>query len=148
LASDGSNIVNVFSTLTRSEQGAVASAFCGLVPLYQDVDARPSSNGHHRIVFRDRWASGLWYEPAEVSDGTILTLALLRLQHQQPPSDLITIEEPERGLHPYLLGELVRLLRKLAEGSLGPKAVQVVLATHSAELLAFARPEEVRFLSR
>lgn len=31
---------------------------------------------------------------------------------------------------------------------MGRKAVQVVLATHSAELLDFMRPEAVRFLSR
>jgi hypothetical protein len=31
---------------------------------------------------------------------------------------------------------------------LGPRPIQVVLATHSAELLEFAQPNEVRFVSR
>jgi predicted ATP-binding protein involved in virulence len=36
----------------------------------------------------------------------------------------------------------------MAHGELGPKQVQVVMATHSAELLEYARPEEVRFINR
>lgn len=72
-------------------------------------------------------------------------LAFLTLKYQSQRPDIITIEEPERGLHPYLLGELVKFLRELTEG---PNGIQVVLATHSAELLEHLKPEEVRFLSR
>jgi len=61
---------------------------------------------------------------------------------------LIGIEEPERGLHPFLLNELLVMLRRLTNGGLGRKRIQVLLATHSADLLEFVKPEEVRFLSR
>jgi predicted ATPase len=113
-------------------QGSVAEELAKLVPVLQDVNARPHprGGGKHRLVFQDRWADSIWYEPHEVSDGTILTLAYLLLPHQEPPLDLVGIEEPERGLHPYLLGEIVGLLRKLSRGELGSKPVQVVLATH------------------
>jgi predicted ATPase len=104
--------------------------------------------GHLRLVFQDRWNDRVWYAPEEVSDGTILLLAFLVLQHQQPPLDLIAIDELERGLHPYLLGELVAILRKMATGQLGPHAAQIVAATHSSDLLDFVKPEEVRFLTR
>ena len=46
------------------------------------------------------------------------------------------------------MSELVQALRKLATGQLGPKPVQVLLATHSAELLEFVEPTEVRFFRR
>jgi predicted ATPase len=144
----GSNFANVFATLTRAEQGELVHAFTSLVPMYADVVVRPSENGHHRLMFQDRWQPSLWYEPHQVSDGSILLLAFLTLQYQRTPVDIIAIEEPERGMHPYLIGELIQLLRKLATGKLGPKAIQVILATHSAELLEFAEPTEVRFLSR
>lgn len=75
-------------------------------------------------------------------------LALLALQHQSPPVGLITIEELERGLHPYLVGEILSVLRRMTRGELGAAPTQIVVATHSAELLEFADPKEVRFLSR
>lgn len=78
----------------------------------------------------------------------MLVLAFLVLQYQNPPVDLITIEEPERALHPYLLDEVIQLLRRMTTGEIGNKPIQVVLATHSAELLEYVRPEEVRFLTR
>ena len=145
---NGGNLANVFATLSRSEQSALAEQFKVLVPMYDDVDVKPYQAGSHRLVFRDRWTPSFQYEPSQVSDGTMLMLAFLVIQYQPQPIDVLAIEEPERGLHPYLVGEVVRMLRRLATGDLGPRAIQVVLATHSAELLEFAEPREVRFLSR
>lgn len=144
----GSNLTNVFATLSRKTQGEVALALRQLVPVLQDVDVRPTQAGHHELRFQDRWDPSLWFTASEVSDGTMLMLAFLVLQHQEPPMELLAIEEPDRGLHPYLLGELVKLLRGMADGTIGPKAMQIVLATHSADLLDHLRPEEVRFLTR
>lgn len=145
----GFNLTNLFYSLGRARQSKVAEQLSRLVPAIRDVDVRPTENaGRHTLLFEDRWREGLWYKPAEVSDGTILMLAFVVLQYQEPPVDLLCIEEPERGLHPYLLGEVVDLLRKLAHGELGERPIQVLLATHSAELLDRAQPEEVRFLSR
>jgi predicted ATPase len=148
LSSNGSNLTNVFGTLTRQQQSAVAQELCRLVPMFRDVDLDPVSNGNHRLRFQDRWNPELWFAPKQVSDGTMLMLAFIVLQYQNPPVDLITIEEPERALHPYLLDELIQMLRKMSTGEIGKKPVQVVLATHSAELLDYVRPEEVRFLTR
>jgi predicted ATPase len=144
----GSNLTNVFGTLTRKQQEAFSRQFCRLVPMFRDLDTVPLSDGHHNLRFQDRWNPDVWYTPQEVSDGTLLVVAFLSLQYQSKPVDLVAIEEPERGLHPYLIGELIHLLRELATGAIGEKPIQVVLATHSAELLEFVRPEEVRFLNR
>ncbi|HEX8706108.1 MAG TPA: AAA family ATPase [Myxococcaceae bacterium] len=144
----GDNLTNVFATLTRQQQGAVARELCRLVPMFSDVDLQPTADGRHQLRFQDRWNPDLWFAPNQVSDGTMLVLAFIVLQYQNPPADIITIEEPERALHPYLLEELIQLLRKMTTGEIGKKPVQVVLATHSAEMLEYVRPEEVRFLTR
>lgn len=148
LAEGGENLTNVFATLTRGTQARVSELLCQLVPLYADVSARPAHNGHHRVMFQDRWSTKIWYEPDEVSDGTMLLLALLTAVHSEPPPDILAIEEPEHSLHPYLLGEVIGMLRDLSTGKLGTAPVQVVLATHSAELLEFVEPREVRFVAR
>jgi predicted ATPase len=151
LAGDGQNIVNVFASFDRATQGAVAGEFCRLLGMFADVNARPSpsDNGYQRLVFQDAWDRSVWYETNEVSDGTMLFFAFTLLKFQRPGIELLAIEEPERGLHPYLLGELIGLLRALATplNGEGPRS-QVILATHSPELLEFVRPEEARFFRR
>jgi predicted ATPase len=145
----GANFTNVFATLPRAVQGKLAAEFGRFIPVFADVDARPSENeGAHRLVFQDRWNADVWYEPSQVSDGSLLTLAFLLLQHQKPAVEVLVIEELERGLHPYLIGELVDLLRRMANGEIGSKPMHIVLTTHSASLLEFVRPEEVRLLNR
>ncbi len=144
LESRGANLANVFGSLTRVEQVQLASKLCEHVPVYDDVDTRPTSGGNHQVVFSDRWADGLWYTPHEVSDGTMLTLGFLTIPYQRQQPDLLLVEEPERGLHPYLMEQVLSLLRELAT----KRDIQVLVATHSATLLEFALPEEVRFLSR
>lgn len=148
LEENGYNLANVFATLARKQQDSIAQELVQRVPVVADVNVRPSSSGQHRLVFQDRWAPNVWYEPHEISDGTMLMLAFLVLQYEQPPVDLLAIEEPERGLHPYLLGETLSFMRKLSTGEIGARSTQIILATHSAELLEFAQPDEVRFLSR
>ncbi|HEX2570893.1 MAG TPA: AAA family ATPase [Polyangia bacterium] len=150
LKSDGSNLANVFDTLTRKQQALLAQELCRLVPVLADVDVGPMQGitGQHQLRFQDRWNPQAWYQPNEVSDGTILLTAYLTLAYAQQPPHLLAIEEPERGLHPFLLSELVEFLRGLATGQIGSQPIQIVLATHSAELLDVLKPEEVRFLSR
>jgi predicted ATPase len=151
LSETGDNLTNVFATLTRQQQVAVARDLAALVPSISDVDAGPHESvgpGNAILRFQDRWDHDVWYAPGEVSDGTVLVLAYLVLQHQNPPVDVIAIEEPERGLHPYLLAQLIDLLRGISEGRIGPRPVQIVLATHSPLLLNVLKPEEVRFLTR
>jgi predicted ATPase len=118
--------------------------------LFADLNATPSGNGHHRLLFTDRWSPTVRYEPAEVSDGTILLVAFLTLLHMETPPELLCIEEPERSLHPFLLAEVLDLLRALTTGALSPSGakVQVLIATHSPQVVSLVRPEEVRFVSR
>jgi predicted ATPase len=148
LDSDGSNLANVFGTLSRTQKEAFSRQLCGLVPMFVDIDTEPLAAGHHELRFQARWNPDVWYRPHEISDGTLLFVALLTLFYQAAEIDLVAIEEPERGLHPYLIGELIKLLRDRATGKIGPRPIQMVLATHSAGLLEHVRPEEARFLDR
>jgi predicted ATPase len=141
---DGANLANLISTLPRVDQARLAKELSARVAGIADVDVVPSGGGRHQLRFHDRWSKTA-FSPNEVSDGTILMLAFLALRYQPNAPELITIEEPERGLHPYLLGELVSFLRGLSAGA---RPLQIVVATHSAEFLEHMRPEEVRFLSR
>lgn len=56
--------------------------------------------------------------------------------HPRPPRTIL-IEEPEKGLHPKRLGQVVQLLRDLTKGKFGDHPAQVIVTTHSPYLLDF-----------
>ncbi len=146
LTPPGDNLTNVFDTLNREEQRRLVTQFCELVPVFSDVNAKPVSDGSKHLLFTDRWNSSVEYTPAQVSDGSMLVLALLMLHQRQAP-EVLAIEELERGIHPYRPGAR-GVLRRLTTGEIGGRSKRVVLATHSPEVLSCVRLEEVRVLKR
>ena len=77
---------------------------------------------------------------AQASDGSLLVLAYLTLLHLPDPPRVILVEEPENGIHPKRLEEVLKILRKLIEKR---KRTQIIMTTHSPYLLDFFKPEEV-----
>jgi predicted ATPase len=74
--------------------------------------------------------------PADcASAGLRLLLFFLTLAYRPAPPTIILVEEPENGIHPRRLGEVMRLLRGLSQGDFGGHAAQVILTTHSPYLL-------------
>src|SRR5262249_48133148 len=63
LLDDGGNLTNVFATLTRSQQIALAAEICRLAPVYADVDYQPlpGGGGEVQLRFQDKWRSDVWY---------------------------------------------------------------------------------------
>ena len=84
----------------------------------------------------------------QASDGAILFLGVLALAHLPEPPPLLLIEEPENGIYPKRLEEVVRLLKQLVLRSDGDPFPQIILSTHSPYVLSFFEPDEVTFLSR
>ena len=61
-------------------------------------------------------------------------LFFLALAHHPSPPNLILVEEPENGVHPKRLSEIVDLLRAISKGEHGGGS-QIILTTHSPYLL-------------
>jgi hypothetical protein len=83
----------------------------------------------------------------QASDGAILFLGFLALANLPNPPRMLLIEEPETGIYPERLGQVIELLRKMTEEA-GENAPQIVFTTHSPYVLSFFQPEEVTFMSR
>ncbi len=77
---------------------------------------------------------------AQASDGLLLVLAYLTLLHLPNPPRVILVEEPENGIHPKRLGEIMKILRQLIERQ---NRTQILMTTHSPYLLDLFKPEEV-----
>jgi predicted ATPase len=119
--------------------------FCHFFPQFTSV--RVETEGSLKgIRFECRSSETLRAQQA--SDGAILFLAYLALAHLPDPPKLLLIEEPENGIYPKRLGEVIKMLKEMVYRSEGIRFPQIILSTHSPYVLSFFEPEEVTFLSQ
>ncbi len=71
------------------------------------------------------------YQADEVSDGVLYFLTLLCILYQPNPPKLLLLEEPEKGIHPRRIHEIMEFIFRLAED----KGVQVILTSHSVHVV-------------
>ena len=98
-----------------------------------------TSEGHHKVP-----ASAL-------SQGTLISLAILTLAYLPEPPSVVGLEEPDRGIHPRLLRCVKDALHRLSHPeSCGEdrEPVQVIATTHCPYFLDLFRPEEVVIANR
>lgn len=82
------------------------------------------------------------YFPAfEVSDGTIDVISLIIALYFQS-EDFIIIEELERNIHPYLISKILEMINEVSEHK------QIILTTHSPEILKYVEKENILFIKR
>lgn len=77
----------------------------------------------------------------QMSEGLLYYLAFAVLPYLEPTA-LLLVEEPENGLHPARIAEVMRVLRAISEKT------QVIIATHSPLVVNELRPEEVTVVTR
>lgn len=77
---------------------------------------------------------------SQASDGVLLVLAYLTVLYLPKPPRVVLVEEPENGIHPKRLQDVLKILRDLV-GEQGH--TQVILATHSPYVVDLFKPEEV-----
>jgi predicted ATPase len=92
--------------------------------------------GHHKI------------QASELSQGTLIALAILTLAYIPDPPPIVCLEEPDRGMHPRLLRDVRDAMYRLSyPEDYGEKRepVQVIATTHSPYLLDLYKdhPEEI-----
>ncbi len=82
--------------------------------------------------------------PRQLSDGTLrfICLSTLLLQPVELQPELILIDEPELGLHPYALTLLAEMLQHASDSR------QIIASTQSADLVSELDPENVVVVDR
>lgn len=76
-----------------------------------------------------------------MSEGMLYWLAFAALRYSQGPA-LLLIEEPENGLHPSRIRDVMTILRDVSQ------RVQVVIASHSPLVINELSPDEVSLVTR
>ena len=108
-----------------------------ILPFFAEFDLKPEF-GRLLLAWRERGTDRV-FTASQAADGMLRTMALVALL-QQPESDLpdvIIMDEPELGLHPYAIEVLAGLIRAASQHS------QVILATQSVSLVDRFSPEDI-----
>ena len=87
--------------------------------------ANPLTKGQLKLKFFDPQGNSYWAE--EVSEGVLYFLAILCIVHQPDPPKLLLLEEPEKGIHPRRIREVMDFIFELAR----LRDIQIIITSHS-----------------
>ncbi len=153
LRADGSNLAAVLFRIRAETQGPeyetgilpdIVAELSAVIPgvLGLEVELNQDAREYRaRVVLRD----GLEFPASVISDGTLRVLALLTLLKDPKHRGLVCFEEPENGVHPARLGDLMHRLRALATDPTEPDVdasrpmTQLLMNSHSPVVLSALR---------
>lgn len=150
LDSNGGNLAVVLDQLHNRESERFERLNDELgrwLPEFDRILFDTPGEGRRGLLLRTR--EGHFQIPAtELSQGTLLALAILTLTYIPNPPSIVCLEEPDRGIHPRLLREVQDAMYRLSyPENYGEKRdpVQVIATTHSPYFLDLFKdhPEEV-----
>jgi hypothetical protein len=129
-------------TCEPSHYSSIVSTVRLILPFFADFELY-SESGFVLLRWRETGSDHI-FDASQASDGMLRIFALVALL-QQPQAglpDLLVLDEPELGLHPYAVEVIGALIRKVS------KHVQVIAATQSVSLLDQFEPGEIVVVDR
>jgi predicted ATPase len=145
LKEDAANLASFLFRLRNSEERyyrRIVETLRLILPFFADFELEPE---HDRLLLRWRErGSDRVFAAAQAADGMLRAMALtaLLLQPEKSLPNVLILDEPELGLHPYAINVIAGLIRGVAS------QVQVVLATQSVSLIDHFAPEEIVIAER
>ena len=141
LRGDGGNLAAVLDQMDRDVLEAIAAELRAAVPGLDSIRLEPAGPGEKVIAVREK--NNLVFYPHQISDGILRFLALTAIAHGAVAAPLLAIEEPENGISPARLFQLVEMLRN--HSSTGQ---QIILTTHAPYLVDCLQPDELIVFTR
>ncbi len=136
LHSDGSGLPGLLDYLLRRDRRRFfeyVEVVKRHVPGLQDLEIATPQPARRRLDLV--LENGFRIPADQASSGVRLMLFFVALTYHPSPPKLILLEEPENGVHPKRLADVVRLLKEITRGEHGGQPAQVILTTHSPYLL-------------
>ena len=145
LKEDGANLGPVLYRLRETDSACyqrIVDTVRLILPFFSDFVLEP--DGYSLLLqWRERNSDEV-FSVSQASDGMLRVLALvaLLLQPDESLPDVMILDEPELGLHPYAINIIGGLIRAAAT------RIQVILATQSMALIDCFEPEDVVVVER
>jgi predicted ATPase len=113
------------------------------IPQFQSFYLEPNRN-YISLRWKDTLLNDYVFTVDQFSDGSIrfIALATLLLQPAETMPGIIIIDEPELGLHPYAIDQLVEMVKDASMHA------QVIVATQSPALVDGFEVEDIRVVER
>ena len=109
------------------------------IPEFEDIFIESSELSRtDNLIVKEKYSSK-YFTKELLSDGTYNILALLTAVFQSDEPQFLCIEEPENGLTPDVIKEMVTLFRNACE----EKGHYIWLNTHSQSLVSQLTPDEI-----
>jgi predicted ATPase len=141
IALDGSNLEKVLKRIfeVESTKNEIVEILQLLIPEFVEIQVVTEEfSGTDNLLFYEQSLRAPITKRL-ISDGTYNILAILAAIYQSDKPQFLCIEEPENGLNPKVVMELVNIIRtQCAE-----KGHYIWLNTHSQTLVSELRPEEI-----
>jgi predicted ATPase len=114
-----------------------------VLPYIQHLHTTMVGGQHVQLQVQETYHGKRALPAVLLSDGTVEVVALVvALFFSRLPNGLVILEEPDRNLHPGLMGALMELFRAAAERN------QVLITTHNPELVRHAELDELVLVER
>ena len=135
LRSDGGNLAAFLYQMQQKDQKyykRIVATLKSVLPFFGDFVLAPNTINPEYIILNWREQDidpDIIFSPNQLSDGTLRFMALITLLLQPQPPELIIIDEPELGLHPYAILVLTALLKSVS------RQTQIIVSTQSVTLV-------------
>ena len=136
----------LMAILTKNRRGffKMEEEFYRIFPHYKHIDVENNRAGQPSFYMQFLTTGGTKLGAESVSDGVMLTLAYLAMAYRTDSPKLLMIEEPEAGVHHGNMKEILTVLKRITDTT----DTQVILTTHSPDLLGLVEPEDVRVFQK
>jgi predicted ATPase len=146
LQSEGNNLASFLYYLKQNDEDSyrrIVSYVQMIMPQFRDFYLEPSK-GYVSLKWIDASPDDYVLSPDQFSDGSIrfIALATLLLQPEQTIPNVIIIDEPELGLHPYAIDQLIEMIK---DASLH---AQIIVATQSPALIDSFNVNDITIIER
>ncbi len=149
LMPDAGNLAAFLLRLREENGGSVYQRIVTTIrliaPFFDDFSLEPEGSNKNDIIlnWRDKGSDQV-FGPHQLSDGTLRAVCLVALlmQPEKELPELIIVDEPELGLHPYALDVVASLFQKASHHK------QVLISTQSTSFLDNFDPEDVIVVDR
>lgn len=139
LRSDAGNLAAFLYRLKNERNNyyqRIISTIRLIAPFFHDFILEPRGN-YITLNWQGKNQLEYVFGSHQLSDGTLRMMALITLLLQPKLPNIIIIDEPELGLHPYAIEILVSLLLSAAEKT------QILVSTQSESIISLLEPEHV-----
>lgn len=140
LRSDASNLETILKKilLNNSKKEELIDWLRLFIPEFENIEIQKDLRGRNELrVFEKNSLNSM--NKILISDGTYNILALLTAVFQSDEPQFLCIEEPENGLTPDVIKEMVNFFRNACE----EKGHYIWLNTHSQSLVSQLSPDEI-----